>query len=58
VKRKLVFALAQTGKKRALQKLMDIAKRDSSLQARKEAIFWLGQSNDPEAAKFLEEILK
>jgi hypothetical protein len=37
---------------------MDIAKRDSSLQARKEAIFWLGQSSDPEAAKFLEEILK
>ena len=58
VKKKLVFAFAQTGKKRGLQKLMDIAKRDSSLEARKQAIFWLGQSNDPEAARFLEEILK
>ena len=58
VKKKLVFSLGQTGKKRALQKMMDIAKRDPSLQVRKDAIFWLGQSRDPEAAKFLEEILK
>ena len=58
VKKKVVFSLSQTNKKRALQKLMAIAKADPSLQARKEAIFWLGQSGDPDAVKFLEEILK
>jgi hypothetical protein len=39
-------------------KLIDIAKRDSSTELRKQAIFWLGQSNDPDAIKFLEELLK
>jgi HEAT repeat protein len=59
VKKKIIFSLTQTrDKKAALHKLMAIAKSDPSPEARKEAIFWLGQSRDPEAIKFIEDILK
>jgi hypothetical protein len=50
--------MGQSNQKKCLRKLMQIAKSDSSVQARKDATFWLGQSNDPDALKFLEEILK
>jgi HEAT repeat protein len=59
VKKKILFALTQAkDRKAALHKLMAIAKSDPSPEARKEAVFWIGQSNDPEAVKFLEDILK
>ena len=58
VKDKLIFAFSQSNKKSAMQKLMQIAKSDASVEIRKKAVFWLGQKRDPEAAKFLEELLK
>ena len=58
MKKKIIFSLSQTGQKAALRKLMEIAKTDSSTELEKQAIFWLGQSNDPDAIKFLEELLK
>ena len=58
MKKKIIFSLGQLNKKNCLRKLMEIAKSDPSVQVRKEAVFWLGQSNDPDAQKFLEEILK
>lgn len=59
VKKKIIFSLTQAkNRKAALQKLMAIAKSDPSPEARKEAVFWIGQSHDPEAIKFLEDILK
>ncbi|MFL6214629.1 MAG: HEAT repeat domain-containing protein [Blastocatellia bacterium] len=59
VKKKIIFALTQAKNHKAgLHKLMAIAKSDPSPEARKEAVFWIGQSNDPEAVKFLEDILK
>ncbi len=58
VKDHLIFALAETNDKRALRKLIAIARGDASVELRKKAVFWLGQSHDPEAAKFLEDILK
>jgi HEAT repeat protein len=42
----------------ALRKLMQIAKNDSSMDLRREALRWLGRSKDPEATKFIEDILK
>jgi HEAT repeat protein len=57
-KKKIIFSLNQTGSKKGIRKLMDIAKADANVQLRKEAMFWLGQSNDPEARKFVEDILK
>jgi len=41
-----------------LQKLMSIARNDPSVELRKMAVNYLGQSKDPEALKFLEELLK
>lgn len=58
VKEQLIFAFKQSSQKTGLRKLMQIAKGDASVEMRKKAIFWLGQSRDPEAVKFIEEILK
>lgn len=44
--------------KAALQKLMSIAKNEPSINLRKKAIFWIGQSRDPEALQFLADLLK
>ena len=44
--------------KPALQKLMQIAKNEPSLQLRKLAIIHIGRSRDPEALQFLESLLK
>jgi len=43
---------------RALLKLMDVARADASRELRKLAIHWLGQSRDPRALKFLQDILR
>jgi HEAT repeat protein len=37
---------------------MTIAKSDQSVEMRKVAVRFLGESKDPEALKFLEELLK
>lgn len=58
VKGQIIFALSQSKSKTALQKILSIAKGDSSMTLRKRAVLSLGQSRDPEASKFLEEILK
>ena len=58
VKDQLIFAISQSSQKAALRKLVQIAKSDASIEMRKKAIFWLGQSRDPEAVKFIEDILK
>lgn len=44
--------------KLALRKLMQIAKGDASVEIRREALRWLGRSKDPEASKFIEDILR
>jgi hypothetical protein len=36
---------------------MHIAKTDKDQELRKKAVFWLGQSSDPRAAKFLQELI-
>jgi hypothetical protein len=38
-------------------KLIDIARNNRNPEVRKQAIFWLGQSNDPRATQFFEDIL-
>ncbi len=58
MKSQMLFAFSQSKSKDTLQKLMQVAKNDPSLALRKKAVVYLGQSNDPDASKFLEEILK
>ena len=58
IKEQLIFVLSQRGRDaKALDKLMDIAKTDKDKEMRTKAIFWLGQSRDPRAAKFLEDLI-
>jgi hypothetical protein len=58
IKDQLIFVLSQRSRDgKALEKLMDIAKTDKDKEMRSKAIFWLGQSRDPRAAKFLEDLI-
>ena len=58
LKGSLLRAFGDSKQKIALQKLMSIARNDPSVELRKMAVNYLGQSKDTEALKFLEELLK
>jgi len=57
VKKKAVFALSQLPKDEGVPMLIDQARNNKNPAVRKQAMFWLGQSKDPRALKFFEEIL-
>jgi HEAT repeat protein len=50
-----VFVLSQRHESAAVDRLIELAKSDSDREIRAKATFWLGQSRDPRATKFLEE---
>jgi hypothetical protein len=58
VKKKAVFALSQLPKDESVPQLIHVADTNSNLAIRKEAFFWLGQSRDPRALAYLEQVLK
>jgi hypothetical protein len=57
VKKRAVFALSQLPADEGVPRLIELARRHTHPVVRKQAIFWLGQSRDPRALKFFEEIL-
>lgn len=57
VKVKAVFALSQLPGDEGVTELIRVARRNRNREVRKQAIFWLGQSRDPRALAFIEEIL-
>ncbi|HEX4770016.1 MAG TPA: HEAT repeat domain-containing protein [Bryobacteraceae bacterium] len=57
VKRKAVFALSQLPKDEGIPKLISIAQTQRNPEVRKQAFFWLGQSNDPRALAFIQQVL-
>jgi HEAT repeat protein len=58
IKEQLIFVLSQRGRDgKAIDKLMDIAKNDKDKELRGKAVFWLGQSRDPRALKYLEDLI-
>jgi hypothetical protein len=57
VKRKAVFALSQLPNGEGVTKLIEVARTNRNREVRKQALFWLGQSNDSRALQFLEEVL-
>jgi hypothetical protein len=57
VKTRAVFALSQLPKDEGVPLLISVARTHSNPAVRKQAMFWLGQSKDPRALKFFEEIL-
>jgi HEAT repeat protein len=56
IKKQVIFAIAQEGDK-AVPTLIEMARKETDFELKKQLIFWLGQSNSPEAAKFLKEII-
>ena len=57
VKKRAVFALSQLPRDQGIPLLINVAKTNTNPAVRKQAIFWLGQSHDPRALAFFEEIL-
>ena len=57
VKKKAVFALSQMPKDDGVPKLIQVARTNRNPAVRKQAMFWLGESRDPRALQFFEEIL-
>ncbi|HKF51431.1 MAG TPA: HEAT repeat domain-containing protein [Candidatus Acidoferrales bacterium] len=57
VKKRAVFALSQLPREQGVPLLIQVAKTNANPAVRKQAIFWLGQSHDPRALAFFEEIL-
>ena len=57
VKKKAVFALQQMPADEGVPKLIEIARTNRNPVVRKQAMFWLGQSKDPRAVKFFEDVL-
>lgn len=58
VKKKAVFALSQLPKDEGVPLLIQQARSNKNPAVRKQAMFWLGQSKDPRALTFFQEILK
>jgi len=58
VKRRAVFALSQLPRGEGVPILIDLARNHRLPEVRRQAMFWLGQSRDPRAVDFFEQILK
>jgi hypothetical protein len=58
VKRQAVFALSQLPAADGVPRLIEVARAHSNASVRKQAFFWLGQSKDPRALAFFEEVLR
>lgn len=57
VKKKAVFALSQIPNGDGVPMLIQVARTNHNPVVRKQAVFWLGQSKDPRALSFLEDVL-
>jgi HEAT repeat protein len=58
MREQLIFVYSQRDDSAAVDRLLEIARRDPDIELRKKALFWLGQSGDPRAAKALQEIIE
>jgi hypothetical protein len=57
VRESAVFALSQRPNDEGVPVLLATARNDKDAKIRKSAIFWLGQSDDPRALAYFEEVL-
>ena len=58
VKKQAVFALSQLPRDEGVPLLIKLARSHTDPVVRKQAMFWLGQSKDPRALTFFEEVLR
>ena len=57
VKKRAVFALSQLPRDEGVPRLIEVARTNANPAVRKQAMFWLGQTGDPRALKFFQELL-
>jgi hypothetical protein len=57
VKVRAVFALSQLPKDEGVPQLIGVARGNKNAEVRRQAMFWLGQSGDPRAMAFIEQVL-
>jgi len=57
IKRSAIFALTQMPHDQGIPLLLQVARTNKNPAVRKQAFFWLGQSKDPRALAFFEEVL-
>ena len=53
-----MFAVSQLPKEESVPLLIKLARGNRNPAVRKQAMFWLGQSGDPQALAFFEEVLR
>jgi HEAT repeat protein len=58
VRKSAVFALSRLPADEATTQLIAVADTSKDMSVRKQAIFWLGQSDDPKALDYLTKLLK
>jgi HEAT repeat protein len=58
MREQLIFVYSQRDEPEALDKLIEIAKRDPNPELRKRALFWLGQSEESRAIQALQDIIE
>ncbi|HJR36582.1 MAG TPA: HEAT repeat domain-containing protein [Gemmatimonadales bacterium] len=58
MKKQLIFVYSQRDERAAVDKLFEIARTETDVKLRKDAIFWLGQSDDPRVPGFMERLLE
>jgi HEAT repeat protein len=58
MREQVIFVYSQRDDSAAVDRLLEIARRDPDTELRKKALFWLGQSSDPRAAKALQEVIE
>jgi hypothetical protein len=58
VRTRAVFAISQLPNDEAVPKLIALAESHRDREVRKQAMFWLGQSGDPRALTFFEQVLR
>ena len=58
VKKQAVFALSQLPPSEGVPALIKLARSHADPAVRKQAMFWLGQSKDPRALTFFEDVLR
>ena len=58
VKKRAVFALSLMPKDEGVPRLIEVARTQKNPEVRRQAFFWLGQSHDPRALAFIEQVLE
>ena len=58
MREQLLFVYSQRDEPAAVDRLLEVARSDPDQELRRKALFWLGQSADPRAAKALQDIIE